>query len=175
MAKSDRISFQLPAVPHSLRAFIEKAVRDQHCMLAFVESPITALRAAGVPIQTECLTKADCDRLVRVLGKLRNLVASGKLTKDFRFEDVLVFDPSVAYQSSQTLSDSFTEKNFDHSTDGHDSEQKSSTDQGIKNNFQNSGITQKFGDDIIAPLISPGDLAAIVTLMQAKINLEFGR
>jgi hypothetical protein len=44
--KNERISFDLPMVPYSVRAFIEKAVNDERTMLSFVESPGTALRAA---------------------------------------------------------------------------------------------------------------------------------
>jgi hypothetical protein len=95
--ESGRISFDLPLTPHALRAFIEKAVQDEHTMLAFVESPGTALRAAGVPIEMDCLTRSDCDRLIQVLGNLRNLVASGLLARDFRFEDVFTIADSVAY------------------------------------------------------------------------------
>jgi hypothetical protein len=174
MANSSRLSFDLPAVPNSLRAFIEAAVKDQRLMLAFVESPVTALRASGVPIKTDCLVKADCDRLVRVLGKLRNLVASGKIAKDFRFEEVFTIGANVEYEQTKSSTDSYIEKNFDHSTEGHDSEQKSSTEEGIKTNFQPFGLPQQIGDEIIAPLLSPGALAAIVTQMQAKLSATYG-
>ncbi len=169
-AKTARISFQLPAVPHSLRAFIETAVKNDRTMMGFVESPVAALRGAGVPVQAESLTKNDCDRLVRVLGKLRNLVASGKIAKDFRFEEVFTIGGNVEYEQTKSSTDSYIEKNFDHSTEGHDSEQKSSTEEGIKTNFQTFGLPQRLGDEIIAPLLSPGNLVAIATLMQAKLE-----
>ena len=92
--KSERLSFELPMVPFSLRAFVEKADFDDRFMLSFVESPGNALRAAGVPVDPDCLTKSNTDRLRDVLGKLRNLVAAGKLAKDFRFEDVFVIRKS---------------------------------------------------------------------------------
>ena len=168
---NERISFDLPAVPYSLRAFIEHAVKDERTMLSFVESPGTALRAAGVPIQTDCLTKADCDRLKLVLGKLRNLVASGKIAKDFRFEEVFSVAGNVAYEQTKSSEEAYAEKNFDHSQEGHDAERKSSTEEGISKNF--AGFPNRAIDDIIAPLISPGDLAAITTLMNAKIRSGF--
>jgi len=171
-AKSNRISFQLPVVPHSLRRFIETAVKDQRSMLAFVESPITALRAAGVPIQADCLTKSDCDRLVRVLGNLRNLVESGKVAKEFRFEDVFTIAGNVEYEQTSSSTDAYGDKNFDHSMEGHEAETKSSTSEGIHTKF--GGLPERLGDEIIAPLLSPGNLAAIFTLMQGKINQEYG-
>jgi hypothetical protein len=175
VAEEGRISFELPAVPYSLRGFIERAVKDERFMLSVVESPVYALRAAGVPVKTECLAKTDCDRLVRVLGKLRNLVASGRIPSEFRFEEIFTIGPDVQYEQTSTSTDSYIEKNFDHSTEGHDSEKKSSTEEGIYTNFKTFGRPERPGDDIIAPLISPGDLAAIVTLMQAKIVATYGQ
>ena len=135
---------------------------------------MAALRAAGVPIRGECLAKSDFDRLVRVLGKIRNLVASGKIAKNFRFEEVFTVGDSVMYEQTKSSTDSYIEKNFDHSTEGHDAETKSSTEEGISKNFGGFGVVQ-LGDDIIAPLLSPGNLGAIAALMQSKIEQEFER
>jgi hypothetical protein len=160
-------------VPYALRLFIEKAIRDERTMLSFVESPGNALRAAGVPIDTACLKRADCTRLVRVLGRLRNLVASGKIAKDFRFEEIFTVGASVMYEQTKSSTDSYIEKNFDHSTEGHDAETKSSTEEGIHTNFQPFGMPSRDLDDIVAPLLSPGDLAAITTAMQATIRAAY--
>lgn len=163
---TSRIDVQLPAIPHSFRAFVERVVRNERAMLAFVESPLAALHAAGVPVKS--LTKKDTDQLVRVFGKLRNLVASGKVAREFRFEQVFAVGGEVMYEQTKTSSESYIEKNFDHSTEGHDAETKSSTEEGISKNF--GGLVDRLGDDIIAPLLSPGNLAAIATAMQAKIR-----
>jgi len=164
--KGERLSFELPMVPFSLRAFVERAVSDDRFMMSFVESPGNALRAAGVPVDVDCLTRTDTDRLRDVLGKLRNLVAAGKLSKDFRFEDVFVIANPVAYQEQHSTSESYAYQNFDHSQDGQSSENKSHTEGGIKTDFSKSGLGRV--EDIFAPLISPGALAAISALMQAK-------
>lgn len=166
--KSARLSFELPMVPYSLRAFVEKAVSDDRFMMSFVESPGSALRAAGVPVDADCLTKSDTDRLRDVLGKLRNLVATGKLAKDFRFEDVFVIANPVAYQEQHSTSESYAYQNFDHSQSGQSSENKSHTEGGIKTDFAKSGLGRI--EDIFAPLISPGALAAIGALMQANVT-----
>lgn len=171
----DRVNIELPAVPYALRLFIEKAVRDERIMLSVVESPGTALRAAGVPIDTTCLTRADCTRLVRVLGKLRNLVTDGKIAKDFRFEEVFTIGANVMYEQTKSSTDSYVEKNFDHSQEGHDSETKSSTEEGIHTNFQPFGMPARNLEDVVAPLLSPGDLAAIATAMQATIGAAYAR
>jgi hypothetical protein len=175
MTGPERISFQLPLVPHSLRAFIEQAVRDQRTMMSFVESPKLALQTAGVAVDLEKLTRADYGRLVRVLGKLRNLVAEGKLGRDFRFEEVFTIDEDVFYQQTKTETDSYVEKNFDHSTEGHDSEQKSSTEEGIYTQFQTFGTPTGRMELVTLPLISPGDLAVITTLMNAQLEAMAGR
>ena len=166
-----RVSVDLPAVPYALRGFIENAVRDDRTMLSFVEAPVTALKAAGVPIDVQCLTKTDCDRLVRVLGKLRNLVADGSIPREFRFEEVFTVGENVMYEQTKESTDTFIEKNFDHSTEGHDSETKSSTEEGIHTNFKTFGreFLQRGIEEIRAPLISPGDLSAIATAMQVTL------
>jgi hypothetical protein len=169
----ERISFELPRVPHSLRGFIEKAVTDERTMLSFVESPGSALRAAGVPIQAECFTRADCDRLIHVLGALRNLVADGAIARDFRFERVFTVADTVAYQEQHSSTETYAEKNFDHSQEGHSAENKSSTEGGIKSDFSKAGILTRPIEDIVAPLLSPGDLASIAALMQANIKAKF--
>ena len=169
--KKERISFQLPVVPHSLRAFVEKTVKDERMMLSFVESPESALRAAGIPIQLECLTRSDYDRLKLVLGKLRNLVADGKIAKDFRFEDVFSFAGLVAYQEQYSSTESYAYTNFDHSTDGQSSENRSSREGGIKNDFSKAGIRGLDVEEIVAPMLRAGDLAAIATLMQTNLDM----
>jgi hypothetical protein len=171
-AKNERINFELPAVPHSLRGFIERAVKDRRTMLSFVESPLTALRAAGVPIKENCLTKNDCDRFIRVLGNIRELVKSKKIAKDFRFEDIFTIGSTVFYEQTKSSTDSYIEKNFDHSEEGHDMEDKTSTEEGIHVNF-NSGFPVRNFDDIIAPLLNPGDLAAIAVNMSAQLRTMF--
>jgi len=173
VAKNERISFDLPAVPYALRAFIERAVTDERVMLSFVESPGTALRAAGVPIDMSCLTRGDCDRLTLVLGRLRNLVASGNIKKDFRFEQVFTIGATVEYQEQTSHSESYAAHNFDHSQDGQTAENKSSTEGGIKDDFSKAGLGRKDFGDIVAPLINPGDLAAITALMQANLSARF--
>jgi hypothetical protein len=166
--KTARLSFELPMVPFSLRAFVERAVSDDRLMMSFVESPGNALRAAGVPISADCLTKSDTDRLKDVLGRMRNLVAAGKLARDFRFEDVFVIASPVAYQEQRSTSESYAYTNFDHSQDGQSSENKSHTEGGIKTDFAKSGLGRI--EDIFAPMISPGVLAAISALMHAKVE-----
>jgi hypothetical protein len=163
-----RISFALPVVPVSLRDFIERAIRDERTMISFVESPGTALRAAGIPIDTACLTRIDTDRLRDVLGKLRNMVASGKIARDFRFEEVFAISENASYQEQRSTSETYANVNFDHSTQGQSAENKSHTEGGIKTDFSKSGLGRV--EDIFAPLISPGDLASITALMEANIQ-----
>jgi hypothetical protein len=167
--KPERISIELPMVPHSLRGFVERAVTDERFMLAFVESPGNALRSAGVPVDADCLTKADTDRLLLVLGRLRNLVASGKVARDFRFERVFAVANPVAYQEQTSHEETYAYKNFDHSTEGQSAENKSSTEGGIKTEFSKKGLTRI--EDIFAPLISPGVLAEITALMEANLKV----
>ena len=150
---SSRISFALPVVPFSLRAFVERAVRDERTMMSFVEIPGAALSAAGVPIDAACLTRTDTDQLRDVLGKLRNMVASGKIARDFRFEDVFAISDPAAYQEQRSTSESYAYQNFDHSPGGTSAENKSHTEGGIKTDFFKSGLGRV--EDILAPLISP--------------------
>lgn len=131
--------------------------------------------AAGVPIDFECLTKSDCDRLKLVLGNLRNLVKEGKVARDFRFEDIFVLATPVAYQEQHSHSESYAYVNFDHSQEGQSSENKTTTEGGIKENFAKSGLGKPNMEEILAPLINPGDLATIATLMQANLKTKFGR
>lgn len=165
MEKRKRISVQLPVVPHSLRNFIEKTVKDEGSMLAFVESPIAALRGAGVPIQAELLTKSDCDRIIRVLGNLRNLVTSGQIAQDFRFEQIFTVAANVEYEQTMTESEAYCSQNFTPDTE---CDRKSHTEEGVSKNW--AGAPDDLGDEIIAPLLSPGNLAAIFTGMQVNIN-----
>lgn len=173
--KSTRISFELPVVPYALRAFIEKAVTDDRTRMSFVESPGNALRAAGVPMQVEDLTKDDTDRLLGVIGNLRALIENDKIASDFRFEDVFKIASQDGYQEQRSSSEAYAETNFDHSQEGHSAENKSSSEGGIKDNFSKAGLGRRI-DDISAPLISPGDLASITALMQAntRVMLEEG-
>jgi len=171
--KSDRVNFALPVVPQSLKAFIEKAVNNQRFMLAFVESPLSALHGAGVPVRADRLTQTDFDRFILVLGRLRNLVANGTIPKNFQYEAVFTIGADVEYEQTNTSSDSYCTQNFDHSVDGSTCEQTSSTETGIQTNFS-GGVSEQVGDDIIAPLLSPGNLAAIATLMEAQIDSQFG-
>jgi hypothetical protein len=141
-------------------------------MMAFVESPGAALQAAGVPIDVSSLTKTDMDRLKDVLGRLRNMVANGKLARDFRFEDVFEMTQPVAYQEQRSTSESYAYTNFDHSTEGQSAENKSHTEGGIKTDFSKSGLGRV--EDIMAPLISPSDLTVISVLMQAHVMTQEG-
>jgi hypothetical protein len=163
-----RLSFALPMVPYSLRSFVERAVTDDRFMLSFVESPGHALRAAGVPVDPMCLKKADTDRLQSVLGRLRNLIAEGKVARDFRFEAVFAVADPVAYQEQTSREESYAYKNFDHSQEGTSSENKSHTEGGIKTEFSKKGLGRI--EDIFAPLISPGVLAEITSLMDANLK-----
>ncbi len=169
---SPRIDFELPVVPHALRNFIERAVQDERTMLSFVEAPGPTLVGAGVPVDLKCLTKRDTDRLRDVLGQLRNMVAAGTLAKDFRFEEVFTVAQPNAYQEQRSTSESYAYTNFDHSQDGQSSENKSHTEGGIKADFSAHGIGRV--EDIMAPLINPGDLATISALMNAHLQTRKG-
>ena len=70
-----------------------------------IESPVTALISAGVPIQADSLTENDCMRLLKVLGNLRVLVAQGKIAEDFKFEDVFFVVGEVAYTFLKSRTD----------------------------------------------------------------------
>jgi hypothetical protein len=163
-----RLTIELPTVPFALRAFVEKAVNEERTMMSFVEAPGATLQAAGVPIDTSRLTKADTDRLRDVLGRLRNMVASGKLAKDFRFDDVFSVAKPNAYQEQNSTSETYAYTNFDHSQDGQSAENKSHTEGGIKTDFAKSGVGRI--EDIFAPLINPADLATISALMHANVE-----
>jgi hypothetical protein len=167
--KPERLSFELPMVPYSVRGFVERAVTDERFMLTFIESPGNALRAAGVPVDAKCLTKTDTDRLQAVLGRLRNLVSSGKIARQFRFEEVFAVANPVAYQEQSSREESHAYKNFDHSTEGTSAENKSSTEGGIKTEFSKKGLSRI--EDIFAPLISPSVLAEISALMEANLKV----
>lgn len=167
--KPERLSFELPMVPYSLRGFVERAVMDERFMLTFVESPGIALRAAGVPVEEKCLTKADTDRLQAVLGRLRNLVSAGKIARDFRFEQIFAVQSPVAYQEQSTREETHAYKNFDHSQEGTSAEKKSTTEGGIKTEFSKKGLSRI--EDIFAPLISPSVLAQITALMEANLKV----
>jgi len=153
MQKNDeRISFELPVVSHSFRVFIEKAVRDKRTMMSFVESPVTTLRAVGVPIKEDCLTINDCDQLIQVLGKLQNLVASGKIAKDFHFEDIFT---------------TYAERNFE---EDRGYEKNSPFTFGPKGR---PGFDERIDERAIAaPLLSPSNLAEIAMMMQAQISAK---
>jgi len=138
--------------------------------MSFVESPGNALRAAGVPIQVEDLTKDDTDRLRDVIVNLRSLMDNDKIASDFRFEDVFKIASQVSYQEQHSSTESYAYTNFDHSQDGQSAENKSSTEGGIKDNFSKAGLGRNI-EDIAAPLISPGDLAAITALMHANTRV----
>jgi hypothetical protein len=171
--KMKRINLDLPLVPQSLKSFIEKAVMDERAMLSFIESPKNALTAAGIPIETKKLTRADCEQLIKVLGNLRNLVASGKLAKEFRFEEVFTTGHNVLFESGPTREETYCEKNFDHSTEGYSCETSKGSYVGRYLEFSNSGKYTRLTDDISAPLLSPGDLTAITISMQNKISSKF--
>jgi hypothetical protein len=175
--ESVRISFALPIVPQSLRAFVEKAATNQRFLAAFFESPLAALHGAGVPIRPEGLTQQDFDRWFTVLGNLQKLVASGKIAKDFQFEQVFKIGRSATYESANASTHSASNVTFDHSTAGTSAFSKAGTRQGISAGFPVAGLSThpgQLGDQIIAPLLSPAHLATIATLMQAQLNMEFG-
>lgn len=89
MAASERrISVDLPVIPHALRGFIEDVVQHDRAMRSFMESPKDALHGAGVPLDDKNLNRKDFDSLIRVIGNLRKMVLTGKLSKDFEFEEV---------------------------------------------------------------------------------------
>lgn len=165
---SDRISHELPVIPHSLRAFIEGAVTNDRQMMAFVEAPGAALRAAGIPIDTRALSAKDTDGLRDVLGNLRNAVTAGLVNKDFRFEDVFKSAGSVAYQEQRSTSETYAYHNFDHSTDGQSSENKSHTEGGIKADFSKAGLGRM--RDINLPMINPEHLSRITEHLQEQIR-----
>lgn len=168
MKTDKRITFELPMVPHSLRAFIEKTVKDERSMFSFFENPVIALRAAGVPIDEGCLRKSDCDRLVRVLGKMRRLVADNKLAKDFRFEDVFTIGADVTTETTDTHSDTYINRHFTPDTD---SETHAETTEGMHTNFKPFGFGRILEESgIIAPLLSAGDLAEIATRMDLAVK-----
>lgn len=165
-----RIDFKMPSVPTSLREFIEKAVKDENTMKSFIETPIETLRAAGVPIQENGLTQGDIDHVISVIGKLRDLVNEGTISSDFKFEDVFDVSGQVFYEQSHEKSDSYCTENFEPSTSCKPTQHREG---GIREEFNSqSGILDRFRDErsIKAPLISPGDLAEITTVMQAKLR-----
>jgi len=169
--ESLRISFALPAVPQSLRAFVEKAATDRRFLAAFIESPLAALHGAGVPIRPEGLTQQDFKRWFNVLGKLQGLVRSGKVAEDFQFEQVFNISPS-SERTSQRASTS-TRQTTSFSNPGVNT--KTGTQSHINQGFQGeSPIAGQLGDQIIAPLLSPAHLATIATLMQAQLNTAYG-
>ncbi|QBR70989.1 hypothetical protein CU048_06510 [Beijerinckiaceae bacterium] len=129
-----------------------------------------ALQAAGVPIDTNLLTRRDTDRLRDVLGRLRNMVVAGKLARDFRFEEVFAVAQPNAYQEQRSTSESYAYTNFDHSADGQSAENKSHTEGGIKTDFSSHGFGRV--SEILAPLINPADLATISALMHAHIEAQ---
>ena len=169
MTKHARISYQLPEVPYSLRALIERAAKERSVMMCLSEDPIMALRANGVRFSEECLTQKDCIRLVTVIGKLHTLVESGKVARDFRFEDVFTIAENVSYRSSNSESSTSCSTEF---TPKVECFQTSHTEQGQEQKWQGFGLPGNIDPRwITAPMLSPGDLRQIITTMDQQIDV----
>jgi len=168
--ESVRISFALPVAPQSLRAFVEKAATNKRFLMAFVESPLAALHGAGVPIRPEGFTEQDFEQWFIVFGKLQELVASGKIARDFQFEQVFNVSRRAEASASSKSTSYGCHSNF-HSN--------CTSNTGANNHATNSfgGVRTdpwQLGDEIIAPLLSPGNLATIATLMLAQLKMGYG-
>jgi len=165
MNTAARISAELPVVPQALRAFFETTVKNDRSMKCFLDAPVRTLLAAGVPIEDAALTKSDINRLIRVVGKLRGLVLSGKIRSEFRFEDVFPGLAKAIWQNSKGTSDSCTTKFETDSSCSKKADTQSHTD--TRDGKSLIEVELDSVRDISAPLFSPGDLAEVL----ARVNV----
>lgn len=135
----------------------------------FVESPVTALVAGGVPIRPEDLTKHDLDRLIDVMANLRRLTYGDVWTGPFVFEDVFdVLTPENCdpYQNRETEQEIGCNTSFDDDCETH-----SSTNNSVSTTWGGIRPQWEIIDGILmGPLYSPGDLASLVTYMHEGIR-----
>ncbi len=177
MQQDARISHELPEVPHSLRSFIERASKDERVMNCLAEDPVRTIHRAGIPVRKRIkiwflvlrrgLTTRDLTRFVTVVGRLHDLVASGNIAKDFRFEDVFEAGGAL-YRAVRTESRSHSRTSFTPKTE---SWTYRHTNRGTNTKWNGDDILRGLDDRwLTAPLISPRDLATIVTRIDAQID-----
>lgn len=168
--KGERIEFRLPSAPHTLRAFIEKTVRDERAFRIFTESPVKTLVSAGVPISEKALTEEDCVRLIDVIDGLRVLVEGKKLAKDFQFEEVFKVEKESIYKtsrSSKTKTCCHTEFDSSH----HSSHTRTRSHYRRDKKFHVNGeMWEKIDGIIRAPLF---DLGPVIKSMEEQIDAMF--
>jgi hypothetical protein len=164
-----RIELRVPIMPHSLRGFIEKAIRDDRFFQTLLESPADALANAGLPIKVDSFTGRDYLRLVTVLGNIRSYVKENNLDRTIRFEDLFGISIDVALANEERQKTVGEDRKWDKSEPRRAEEKESKT--GVTEDFKKSGVD--FGLDraiLIAPLINPAVLAEILVRIDESLE-----
>jgi len=163
MEATERISIGMPPVPSSFMGFVEDTVRHERKWMLLIESPLKALELAGVPVDPESLTLTDVNRLIGLIYRLRTFVGSGALKSEFDFEKVFGHHPHVWQQTEG--SHQSCNQNFEQNMECFESQHSASHD-----TTNGPTPTVVSGNEIWAPMLSPGDLAAILVKMDLVLQ-----
>lgn len=169
--KGKRIELRVPMMPRSLRGFIEKIIRDDRAFESLIESPATALAAAGLPLKGDCFTGRDYVRLIMVLGNIRNYVKENNLDRAIRFEDLFGISSSDDIANKNRQENVGENRKFDRSEPNKVEERESNT--GAVKDW--GGVSLGLDQVILtAPLLNAADLAEILSRIDEGIEAKRG-
>jgi hypothetical protein len=172
-----RIELKVHKMPYSLRKFVEQTMKDDLAFKSALESPLKAMAAAGVNVDSRVITRADYMRIVGVLASLRGYVKKTDKEK-IKFEDIFnIVEADPSWNGKERETNTCENKKWDAS------EPSKSTDKGENNcawdTFE-KGVTEEgvsFGEDrwqeviIGGPLINSSQLAEIMVQMDKSLNV----